>query len=1136
MKRYIIIGILSLFCFTSRLWGQAPPLFHNVPVPEALGVYCMAKDEKGLLWMGTGNGLYCYDGYRCYPRTDVRDSVPNGIQTLHIDHHTIYLGADNGYYAYRMETEEYAPLLPHINEVNAALVQGDKIYIGCKQGLWAWNKKTLRAEAVCTELRHVYSIAAYGEDLLVGTIDGLYLVKDGKAFPRAHSGFVGAIIADAAAGFYWIGTEGNLFHYHAETDSLHPIEALTGNYIKTLALDKDGHLYIGTDNGLYVKQGDDLHLFRHDATQPLSIQNNIICDIYLDNGQNLWIGHNMGLSMLPHRPLTQRWPLTLLTGQAGGNVIHDIAQDREGNIWLGGSDGLIHYDKSRPDGEVIWYKQSDHRYGILHNRIRAIYNDRDGDVWILTDHGINLYDPDNQQLRNFIIENEDGRFSCRWAYCMHMDEQRNLWIGAFDEGLFGINKEHLLASDGHCRADVFYGKSNGKLSGSHVYFIAQDADKQLWVSSNGGIDCIAPDEQHVRHVSDLPATSLLADRQQHIWIATDGRIECRGSDGEILREFTFLDHEVPIRFTKLIEVEDNLWAFTQTNCRILYPDGHTGIFSLPDFHVSAAHYSVADRQVWVGGIDQVMSIEGQIADEQAIDQPLVLTELKVNGQSYSASKAPAYLPHLTLESRENNLEFCLTDIPDRQNMTASYAYCLADDQWLPLNEDRTITLNALSHGDYDLRVCSVDGMGNTLHEVYRLSLTILPPWYLSVWAKVAYTLLAALLLWTAWHFYHIRKRLREEKEKYQKMVEQQKIRSNFFNHLSTELKKLLAHIMVPAEELLGSTPPRPSKELTEEMRDSATQINTLVRQAFDLSNSEEITGTPDTETVEMVHFCRGFVQRFEKKSTGTRQLTYEFQSTATEIRQKTDIVKLDSVFNILMNYLNEHTASGGKVQLHIRQTADALQISLKGTPLNIPVKQPRLLFERYRQTGESIETNSELYLAREYMADLGGNIEAEYESGNRVLLFSMTLTLDATVRQMPHEEKAENEKAQPKSPIASKNQPTENPEDFLNLITSIIEKHILDSDFNVSMLQYESGIGDKTLYRRLKQATGLSPVEYIRHIRMNRAALLLKEGRFSVSEVMYMVGFSNSSYFSKCFQAAYGVSPIKYKKNTDPSL
>lgn len=80
------------------------------------------------------------------------------------------------------------------------------------------------------------------------------------------------------------------------------------------------------------------------------------------------------------------------------------------------------------------------------------------------------------------------------------------------------------------------------------------------------------------------------------------------------------------------------------------------------------------------------------------------------------------------------------------------------------------------------------------------------------------------------------------------------------------------------------------------------------------------------------------------------------------------------------------------------------------------------------------------------------------------------------------------------------------------------------------MLQFELNMGEKTLYRRVKQLTGLTPVEYIRHIRMNRAALLLKEGNFTVSEVMYMVGFSNSGYFSKCFQSVYETTPTKYKQ------
>lgn len=98
-------------------------------------------------------------------------------------------------------------------------------------------------------------------------------------------------------------------------------------------------------------------------------------------------------------------------------------------------------------------------------------------------------------------------------------------------------------------------------------------------------------------------------------------------------------------------------------------------------------------------------------------------------------------------------------------------------------------------------------------------------------------------------------------------------------------------------------------------------------------------------------------------------------------------------------------------------------------------------------------------------------------------------------------------------------------EKFLSHITQLIEDHIADSDLNVNALCQLSGINNKQIYRKLKQLTGMSPVEYIKSIRMKKAAMLLNQQKFSVAEVMYMVGFSNHSYFAKCFQAEFGISP-----------
>ncbi|MDO4164753.1 MAG: two-component regulator propeller domain-containing protein [Bacteroides sp.] len=101
-------------------------------------------------------------------------------------------------------------------------------------------------------------------------------------------------------------------------------------------------------------------------------------------------------------------------------------------------------------------------------------------------------------------------------------------------------------------------------------------------------------------------------------------------------------------------------------------------------------------------------------------------------------------------------------------------------------------------------------------------------------------------------------------------------------------------------------------------------------------------------------------------------------------------------------------------------------------------------------------------------------------------------------------------------------------EKFLETVTHLIEEHIADAELNVNSLCEWSATNNKQMYRKIKQLTGMTPVEYIKSIRMKKAAMLLKQQKFSVAEVMYMVGFSNHSYFSKCFQTAFGVTPKQY--------
>lgn len=99
---------------------------------------------------------------------------------------------------------------------------------------------------------------------------------------------------------------------------------------------------------------------------------------------------------------------------------------------------------------------------------------------------------------------------------------------------------------------------------------------------------------------------------------------------------------------------------------------------------------------------------------------------------------------------------------------------------------------------------------------------------------------------------------------------------------------------------------------------------------------------------------------------------------------------------------------------------------------------------------------------------------------------------------------------------------------WLNKLVAVLEEHMENTEFNVAMLCQLLGMNRKLLYRKIKQLTGVTPVSLIRRVRMIRAATLLLQGRFTVSEVMYMVGYSNPSYFSRCFMAEYNISPSQY--------
>ena len=102
-------------------------------------------------------------------------------------------------------------------------------------------------------------------------------------------------------------------------------------------------------------------------------------------------------------------------------------------------------------------------------------------------------------------------------------------------------------------------------------------------------------------------------------------------------------------------------------------------------------------------------------------------------------------------------------------------------------------------------------------------------------------------------------------------------------------------------------------------------------------------------------------------------------------------------------------------------------------------------------------------------------------------------------------------------------------EEFINKVIKIVDEHMDDGEFTIDDLSGLIGMSRSVFSNKLKSLTGLTPFDFIRDLKLQRATQLLVSGEFMIKEVSYMIGISDTKYFGKIFKSKYGVTPQEYK-------
>ena len=1111
--------------------------FSNIAIAEASTVCSIAQDEQGMVWLGTENGLYSYDGYRTIQHNTFADGTPMAtrIHSMLVSHNIIYMGTERGLLVYDIRSGRYGqPQGQSPKDIRAVTLHQGRLWMGSATGLYSCDLKTNNVLLENRQLQNVYSLLSTPRGLLVGTLGGLALRLPNGSVHRISIGnspqpLVNALAPDRGTNDVWIGTEGALFRYDWHT--LRPVAPLTGNSIKSLALHGD-NIYAGTDNGMFIynKVTNAVRHALHDSRSARSIANNIVWAVFSDRWGNLWAGTDQGVSEIQQRPFYTYTPLSDITRTGDGNCLHLIFRSTDNMLWLGGTNGLIAYSARHgflPDAgaDMAWYRQTSTTHYMSHNRVRRVYSDREGRVLVCTDHGLNIYNPQTRQMRNVVVVDHSRRYSTAWAYDVVDDGMGRYWICSYMGGVFVVAKEKLLnATDGVVVADRHL---LSQLQGIHVWQLVRDGRGRIWARMyDRGLDRIDPKTMRVEHVvgKDRIINDLAVDLKGNIWAAMDGEIRCFGMNDKDSRTYNIAGY-CSDATAILCRVEDDMWAVMGNDCCILSADGRSIRFAVPGFRPLAICYDRVSHSVLLGGNDAVVSIPTARMNEKRQRCHMFMSGMMVDGKPFVPEEgSTAYLSEVTLASTQNNVTFQLSDLPFSGQQPCVYAYRLKgiDRTWQYMHGERhEISYNALPPGSYTLEVRQIDALGDAKDEVLSYGVTILPPWYWSLWAKIVYLLvIAALLVWIM-NFYMMRRRLHEERAAKERIMQESAARSQFFDNLSRQIKQPLGSLFGSVLDMLHAETDTAGVRRLEQMRHDVVDMNMLVHKALDVMQTRPDNDPTPKTTLEIVDFCRRAAD--DARSRYGKAVDIDYRTDAPTAYVCVDVVRLQPVLAELIDFAVNNRNTADPVRIAITTCDDRVRINVTIPGKTIAQNDIPFVFNRYYRMPDNImpaDTNT-FALVHEFAEQQGG-ASVVHSDDNQIVV---TMAFDPAQTASASSQHADSAKAAFKEPDADSADAR-----LLAKITDTVEAHIADSDFNVTRLQESLGLGSKLLYRKVKQMTGKTPIEFIRHIRMQRAAIMLREGRFSVSEVMYMVGFSNSSYFSKVFQKTYGITPAEYSR------
>ncbi|MCW3786588.1 hybrid sensor histidine kinase/response regulator transcription factor [Plebeiibacterium sediminum] len=977
----------------------------------------------------------------------------------------------------------------------------------------------------------------------------------------------------------WIGTKsGSLFIYDRE-NNLIAHHHLKGGMPYTISEDRNGNKWIGTKgNGLIIFNNNEYHIFKSYNKEFLQLDPHAIniYDAYLDNKERMWLGtYGYGLILAEIRNnqlVLQDFP-NLLKFQSR---IRTIEQDKDSLIWIGGNNGITVFDpdlliKNRAKIKN-YYFDNQNDSSLNNNEVKDIFKDSSGQMWIGTSGGgINkvIQDGKLKNIRFKHLTTNDGLIN-NIIQGIKEDNSQNLWITT-ESGISllqpqtGYFENYHLANnwegDLFCESAIIKNASGKMLLGSYngLYTISPDE-----LNYHIKKEIVTLTELRINGIKSVPGDENSPLSQS---ISNTANIKLPYNQNSLNIKFSVLNYKSSNLYTFMLDGYDSNWnSSTQHNeatYRNIPPGSYTFRVKINNSgnniqQEETVLYITIEKPFWKTTLAVIIYIIillmiafiiirtnkkiSSLSTAVKLEQQLTDYKLRFFTNISHEFRTPLTIIKGTIENLVSN-----PDITKPIKKQINYLERSSNRLLRLINQ--LLDYQKLQHENLalDLKVTEIDTFFREIYENFEQVATR---------KNITYQ-------YASTHSY------------YQLILDRNKIEKVVYNLLSNAFKFTPenGNIQLHIEINEGTN------ELIFSIIDNGEGVapkdqNMLFTRFAQIKPSESGTGIGLNYAYELVKIHKGHI-KYKDTPQGGATFIVSIPILKEDALPTADPTQIDE------SKANDYRTLEHSNSIDKKRLVPTIEVGDKYKNYKVLIIEDDLevsdYLEDYLQHYFDVETaidgleglkkcsliNPQLIICDATMPNLNGyevikRIKSDFktchipiimltahatpqhqikgiESGADSYItkpFDSKYLLTRIIKLLEQREILHQKFANEPGLVIEPNLPVDKDNEFIKKINLIIDKNLDNAEFSIDDFYEKMSMGRTLFYKKVKSLTGFTPNEYLRVIRMKKAAELLLSTDLNVSEVAFKVGNNNPFYFSKCFKNQFGVAPSEYAKSS----